>query len=271
MDQEKKWLEEIKRIAREAGDIFQDVTPHREDSLSKEGHANFVTRYDQQVQRFLMQSLTRLMPEAHFVGEENGQEIFEPSYGQGYTFVVDPIDGTSNFLKGYRPSVVSIGVLKDGRPHMGVIYSPYTRELFWAMKGLGAYCNEDPIRQSASPLSESLVSMGTAPYYEEEVSHSAFEVGFHYLRRSIDIRRCGSAAYDLCLVAQGRCGLFFEPRLCLWDYMAGAVIVEEAGGVVTDMKGAPLSYRGKSSVLAATGAVAKEDYLPPAELLPKSI
>ena len=185
--------------------------------------------------------------------------------------MVDPIDGTSNFMKAYRPSVTSIGVLKDGKPYAGVIYNPYTDQMFSAEAGCGAYENGQRFFSSEDPLSQSLVAMGTAPYYEEEVSRSAFLMGHWYLLRSIDIRRSGSAAWDLCMVAAGHLGLFYEPRLCLWDYAGEACIMEEAGGRITDIYGGELFYQGSSSIVAASRGVSREEYLPPAELISASL
>ena len=262
---------DIEKIALEAGNIIKSASLEEIGTVSKEGHANFVTKYDRLVQEYLIDALKGLLPEASFVGEEEGQEAFREEYKKGYTFVIDPIDGTSNFMKGYRPSVTSIGLLLNGAPYLGVVYSPFTEELFSAEKGQGAACNGKTLLPCEDPLDRSLVLMGTAPYYETHVSKSAFLLGHYYLLNSIDIRRSGSAAYDLCQVATGRAGLFYEPRLCLWDYTAGAVILEEAGGVITDMLGKPLTYAGKSSILAATKGVAACDYLPPKNLLPKDI
>ena len=264
-------LAQVEEVARKAGEIIQNAHPCTQDEMSKEGHANYVTRYDQEVQAYLNKELGAILPEAHFVGEENGQEVFLPEYEQGYTFVLDPIDGTSNFLKAYRPSVVSIALLFDGSPLLAVIHSPFTGELFSAIKGGGAFRNGEKISACLSPLSDSLVLMGTAPYYGPKMNRVAFEVAFNYLQRSIDIRRSGSAAFDLCSVALGRAGLFFEPVLGLWDYCAGALILEEAGGKITDMRGKPLAYRGKSSILAACAGVAKEEYLPDSALLPEEL
>ncbi|MBQ9064114.1 MAG: inositol monophosphatase [Blautia sp.] len=259
-------IESIKEIAVGAGEIMKsasDIHP----SEAKAGHANFVTRYDAMVQEYLEGRLSALLPEATFVAEEEGQEVFKEEDKTGFTFVIDPIDGTSNFMKGLRPSVTSIGLLKDGMPYIGVVYDPYSDSMFYAEKGHGAFLNGKRIMSSDSPLSESLVSMGTAPYYEEEVSRSAFLLGHYYLTHSIDIRRSGSAAFDICLVASGVTGMFYEPRLCLWDYAAGACILEEAGGKITDFHGDPIPFTGKSQVLAASrGVVEGGNYLPPSEL-----
>ncbi|MBR2527341.1 MAG: inositol monophosphatase [Blautia sp.] len=259
-------LEQIMDAAREAGGIMLSARDGQKSVKSKEGHANFVTEYDEKIQRFLIDRLSAILPEAAFVGEEEGKGNFEEAFRNGFTFIIDPIDGTSNFMKGYRPSVTSIGLLKDDKPYLGVIYNPYYDEMIYAKKGEGAFCNGEKLSTSEDTLADSLVLMGTCPYYEPEVSHAAFELGFYYQQRSIDVRRSGTCAYDLCSVAAGRTGLYFEPRVYVWDYAAGACIVQEAGGRVTDLQGRELNFRGKSSILAVSKGVAGESYLPPDSL-----
>ena len=260
-------VEKIMHVARAAGEIILHAERPDAKVSIKSGRANFVTVYDEKVQEYLIGKLSEILPEAHFVGEEEELESFAAGYDCGYTFVLDPIDGTTNFMKGYRLSVVSIGLFLDGRPYIGVVYNPYTDQMFGAEKGCGAWENGERIDSGDEPLSRSLVNMGTAPYYEEEITRSAFQIGHFYMRRSLDIRRTGSAAYDLCLVASGKIGLYYEPILSLWDYAAGAMILEEAGGKITDLRGETLAFRGKSSVCAVTRGVAAQPYLPPEELL----
>ncbi len=257
---------QIITAARGAGEIILSAGRNK-GVMSKEGRANFVTEYDDKVQEYLIDRLTKILPEAHFVGEEEGKEVFPPEYKKGYTFVIDPIDGTSNFMMGYDMSVTSIGLLLDGEPFIGVIYDPYRDRMFSAQRGCGAYENGKQIFSGDAPLSHSLISMGTAPYYSDEYTAKAFDLGHWYLTRSVDMRRSGSAAYDLCMIASGRVGLFFEPLLQVWDYCAGAVIVQEAGGKVTDLRGKPLSYTGVCSVCAVTAGVSKENYLPDEKML----
>ena len=254
-------LNEIMASARKAGEIILSAGQEK-DIMTKEGRANFVTIYDDKVQEFLFDAMTKLLPDAHFVGEEEDKEAFLPEYSHGFTFVIDPIDGTNNFMRSYGLSVTSIGLLRDGEPFLGVVYNPYSGQMFYAQKGLGAWENGKRLTTSREPLSRSLVSMGTAPYYADELSKEAFELGHWYLKQCLDIRRSGSAAYDLCMVASGRIGLFYEPMMQLWDYCAGALILQEAGGRVTDMNGKPLSFRAKSSLCAVTAGVAAEAYLP---------
>jgi len=254
-------INEIMSAAEAAGKIYKNAGSEK-GVMMKDGRANYVTAYDEKVQEYLFEKLTGILPDAHFVGEEEGKEVFPPEYEEGYTFVVDPIDGTTNFMTGYDLSVTSVGLLRDGEPYIGVVYDPYTDRMFSAQRGMGAFENGRRIFTGDTPLSHSVVSLGTAPYYGEEITKKAFDLAFEYMKRSLDIRRTGSAAYDLCMVASGRVGLFFEPILQVWDYCAGALILEEAGGTVTDLKGMPLSFRGKCSVCAVTAGVAREKYLP---------
>lgn len=252
----------IEEAAKLAGKIMREAPRDRIRIDAKEGHANFVTEYDQKVQQALFSFLSARIPEAHFLGEEQGQDTFQPEDTRGLTFVIDPIDGTSNFMKGYEPSVTSIGLLEDGAPLLGAVYNPWVDRLFLAEAGKGAFENGVPIHTDPAPLSRSLVTMGTAPYYPG-LPDIAFRLAGIYLSRCIDIRRSGSAAWDLCMVASGRTGLYFEPKIQLWDYCAGALIAAEAGGTVTDFSGKPLSFSGPSSIAAASCGIAEEgDYLP---------
>ncbi|MCC6093628.1 MAG: inositol monophosphatase [Eubacterium sp.] len=257
-------MEQIKEAAWEAGGMMRsaydgsaEIAPAR----VKEGHANFVTEYDRKVQDFLTTRLSEILPEAHFVGEENGKDHFTQEDAHGYTFVLDPIDGTSNFMHHYGPSVTSIGLFRDGVPYLGAIYNPWQDVLFSAVSGMGAFENEERIHSTEDTLSMSLVSIGTAPYYQE-LRPQVWKLGSYYLNRSVDLRRSGSAAWDLCMVASGRIGLFVEPRLQLWDYAAGAVILTEAGGKITDLQGRPLDFRGPSPIAGASAGVCRERYLP---------
>lgn len=245
-------IEDIKQVAREAGDIL--LSAIRPKIMEKSGHANFVTETDEKVQRFLVGRLKELLPEAEFLGEEDGQDVFSAKMAKGFCFVIDPIDGTSNFIYEYRPSVVSIGLLKDGKPYMAVVYNPYDDMMFSAIAGEGAYMNGERIMSSEAPLSEQLSCFGTAPYYEE-LRDKSFDIAKKLLPLCVDLRRSGTAAWDMCCVAIGRCGLYFELKIQIWDYAAAALIAKEAGCSVTDIEGNPLSYTGASSALCMSRGV----------------
>lgn len=165
---------------------------------------------------------------------------------------MDPIDGTTNFIKDYHVSAISAGLAKDGEKYIGVVYNPYLDEMFTAERGKGAFLNGRPIHVSRNPLSEGIVLFGTAPYYEE-LSKKSFQMAYAYFKKALDVRRSGSAAIDLCSIAAGRAELYFELRLSPWDFAAGALIVEEAGGVVTTVEGGAVTLGQKCSVLATNG------------------
>ena len=224
--------------------------------MEKSGHANFCTETDEKIQAFLIEQLSMILPEADFLGEEDGQDIFTEKMSKGYLFVIDPIDGTSNFIYSYRPSVVSIALLKDGRPCIGVVYNPYVKEMYYAVAGEGAYMNGERIMSSEAELSDSLAVFGTAPYYTE-LRDRSFELAKALMPECVDLRRSGTAAWDMCCVAIGRCGLYFELRIQLWDYAAAALIASEAGCILMDDKGGELSYTGATSCVCVSRGVGK--------------
>ncbi len=129
----------IKTAALAADDIMLSAAHIREAARHKEGRGNFVTEYDRRIQAFLFERLHEILPEANFVGEEDHADLFQEKFGSGYAFVIDPIDGTLNFISRYRPSVVSIALLKDGQPYIGVIYNPCDRVLCHAVRGRPRY------------------------------------------------------------------------------------------------------------------------------------
>ena len=257
----KQLLAGVETAAREAGRVMRGAEDIRGDVTAKAGHGNFVTAYDRRVQENLFAALGRLLPEAKFIGEEDGADAFTDDDRRGFAFCVDPIDGTTNFLTGFRPSVTSIALLRDGAPCLAAVYNPYYDQMLTALRGEGAFCNGVPIRSLDRPLSDSLVLFGTAAY-NPELAERTFALCADYLRRSLDLRRTGSAAWDLCNMAMGTVGLFFELRLQLWDFAAAGLIAMEAGCRLTDLDGKPLTWDGPSSVLCASRGVAKEDYYP---------
>lgn len=220
----------------------------------KDGHANFVTNYDKQIQNELKKRLLAIYKDASFVGEEDDEKS---SISDGFALIVDPIDGTTNFMKDYKMSCISVGITYNGEQVAGIVYQPYANEMYTAQLGQGAYLNGNPIHVSNSPLENSLVVFGTAPYYEE-LTDKSFAKAREVIRYCIDVRRSGSAALDLCSVAVGRADMFFEYRICPWDIAAGSIIVTEAGGQISTIEGTPITLEDKCSILATNGVT----YLP---------
>ncbi len=250
---EEQLLENIIHAVRACGTIILNADRTKSGIDEKAGHANFVTAYDKKVQSELQKRLLEILPEAVFVGEE---EDVHASVKDGYAFIVDPIDGTTNFIKDYHASAISVGLIKDAKRYMGVVYNPYLDEVYTAVKGKGAFLNGSPIQVSRQPLENGIVIFGTAIYYEE-YAKATFDMAYDYYCKALDVRRSGSAALDLCNIAAGRAELFFELRLCPWDYAAGSLIVEEAGGVVTTIDGGELPLNEGCGVLA-TNAVYRD-------------
>lgn len=241
---------EIEKLMRECGDIMLGAVRDPSMISAKEGHANFVTTYDKTIQEKLREGLCGLVPGAVFVGEEDD---IHPGINEGFSFVVDPIDGTTNFIRDYKQSCISVALLKDGEPVLGLVYNPYLDEMFSARKGEGAFLNGEPIRVSGLPVEQGIVLFGTSPYYRE-LNQRSFDLAYDYFRKALDIRRSGSSALDLCSIAAGRAEVFFELRLSPWDYAAGSLIVTEAGGRVTTAELEPLRYDRPCSVLAVNGS-----------------
>ena len=239
-------LNEIIVAAKECGQVMLQADRNNFGIKDKAGKANFVTAYDCKIQEMLQIKLAQILPEAEFLGEEEDCRINRKAE---YIFVVDPIDGTTNFIKDYHMSCVSIGLIRNGKRYLGVVHNPYLDETFSAISGKGAYMNGNAIHVSSDDLENGVVLFGSSPY-NTELAKASFELAYEYFQKCLDIRRSGSAALDLCSIASGRAELYFELILSPWDFAAGALIVEEAGGIVTTVEGDTLSCLEKSSVLA---------------------
>lgn len=248
-------LEKIISIVKSAGQIMLQASHISDFVESKQGRANFVTKYDILVQDYLYRELLKLYPEAVFIGEEDKRRA--EALGE-YCFIVDPIDGTTNFIFDYRHSAISVALLHRTELVIGVVYNPYLNEIFYAEKGKKAYLNGRPLQVNNRQLSEGIVAFGTSPY-DRTLAKESFRITGEIYEKALDVRRSGSAALDLCYVAAGRCVLFYELRLQPWDYAAGSLIITEAGAKISAMDKNSLPILSPSSVIAATPS-AYEDF-----------
>jgi len=244
-------LEKVFTVIKEAAQIILNADRSGNYVDEKNGHANFVTLYDKKVEDFLRKNLLEILPDAKFIGEEGESDEFD---GVGYAFIVDPIDGTTNFIRDYRVSVISVGLTKDGERVAGAVYNPYQDIMYSAIKGCGAKKNGKPIHVSSNTLDKAIVIFGTATYYEE-FAEITFKKAYELYKQCLDVRRTGSAATDLCHIAEGSADMFFEMRLCPWDFAAGSLIVEEAGGVVTGINGECVDISKSMGILATNGHI----------------
>ncbi len=202
--------------------------------VKDKGLNQLVSFVDRQSELDLVKGLEPLVSGARFIGEEFTAEECNV---EGYTWVIDPLDGTTNFLHGLPVFSISVALLKEGKPILAVVHCPALEETFSASKGQGAFLNGEPIRvsQNAS-LSASLLATGF-PYYEFAKMQPYVDLLKTFMQGTQGLRRMGSAAIDLAYTACGRFDAFFEMNLSPWDIAAGILLVEEAGGVVTDFKG----------------------------------
>ena len=244
-------------LIREAGEIMLSASLEEnngDDSITeKSGTANFVTKYDVAVQTFLINGIKAAFPDAVFIAEE--KENDPAMLQKDNCFVIDPIDGTKNFINGYRHSAISLAVISKGEVVFGAIYDPYMNELFTAEKGGGARLNGKPMSVSSRPIELGIAAFGTSPYYKDTLSDKTFDFTKEIFLTASDIRRTGAASLDLAYLAAGRNDIFFEFILSPWDYAAGALLVTEAGGVITDIKGNPVDLSAPCPIFAANKTI----------------
>ena len=201
--------------------------------IQKEGFNNLVSYVDKESEKKLVGALSKIIPGSGILGEE-GTKL---DSSNGYVWIVDPLDGTTNFTHGVPPFAISIGLTYYGKLVLGVVYEVTKKEMFHSVEGQPAYCNERPIHVSTiSSLNESLLATGF-PYYEFDQMEAYLSIIKGFLKQSHGVRRLGSAATDLAYVACGRFEGFFEYNLNPWDVAAGAFLVQQAGGTVTDFSG----------------------------------
>ncbi len=220
----------------------------------KKGSVDLVTEYDKKIEEFLKPRLAALFEDFEVVGEESfGGEMPDRA------IFIDPIDGTTNFVHHIAYACISVGVWKDGEPLEGAIYNPILEELFWARRGEGAYLNGQKIGVSPTKeLIDALIATGF-PYTKTQKGRDfrfVIESMERLLPHTRDIRRLGSAAVDLSYVACGRFAGFYEVNLKPWDVAAGILMVEEAGGIVTNHLGEP--YRFGDIIVATNGHIHRQ-------------
>lgn len=219
--------------------------------ISKKGAADFVSRADLKAEQIIYETLSAARPKYGFVMEERGEIEGADNSNR---WIVDPLDGTTNFLHGLSQFAVSIALERDRRPYAGVVYNPATDELFWAEKGEGAWLNDRRMRVSArSDLSECLIACGL-PFAGRPGRERALEEARTVLEKTAGVRRFGAAALDLAYVAAGRFDAFWERDLNSWDVAAGAVLVREAGGMISEIEGGD-KYLTAGSILAANSEI----------------
>lgn len=239
----KKMINSVIEIVRRASALMKSS----DFEIAQKGDiANIVTTSDVAVQEFLCRELETLVPGCGFLCEEEDEHRLDKEY----TWIIDPIDGTANYSRGIAQCAICVGLKHHDEMVMGVVYIPYTQELFHAEKGKGAFLNGKPIHVSDRSFSNSIMCTALAVYHKE-YAQICSEIIVEAFSQINDIRRFGAAAPELCYVAMGRCELYFEYILSPWDYAAASVILSEAGGMLTDLHGNRLTGITATGVLAA--------------------
>ncbi len=244
-----KALKLAESLARRAGEMLMESLAGGVE-MELKGEIDPVTALDRKVERLLVKNLRRQFPDHDFLAEEETRS----SGCSQYRWVIDPIDGTTNFAHGYPCFVVSIALELGGDSLLGVIYQPATREMFTATAGGGAFLNGRELRVAGgdNPLDRAFLVTGF-PYNIRQPGVIERNLGRFekFLASSFAVRRDGSAAYDLACVAAGRFDGFWEENLSHWDTAAGCLMVREAGGIVTDFAGGDFNPSTSRTVLAA--------------------
>ena len=200
---------------------------------NKDGINNLVTEADHASEKAIIETIQQQFPDHFILSEETGAIISDSEY----KWIIDPIDGTVNFANGIPLCCVSIALEKAGEMIMGAVYNPFMNELFFAQKGHGAFLNDKKIEVSTKDTVIKSCLVTGFPYTYLEMENGPLDVFQKLVRKGIPVRRLGSAAIDLCWVAAGRFDGFYEHQLQAWDSAAGFLMVEEAGGKITDFNG----------------------------------
>lgn len=220
---------------------------------NKEGVNNLVTEADHAAEKAIIAVIKNQYPDHQILAEESGELKQESSY----KWIIDPIDGTINFAHGIPLNCVSIGIELKGEIVMAAVFNPHLNEFYFAEKGKGAFLNDKPIKVSEETQTIKACLVTGFPYTYINEPNGPLEIFEKFIRKGVPVRRLGSAAIDLCWVAAGRLDGFYEHKLEPWDSAAGYLIVEEAGGKVTDLQGNKFSvYQHK--VLATNGKIHDE-------------
>lgn len=235
-------------IARQAGALIVRAMDRRDKlKVQTKGLHDYCTQVDLQSEALIVSLIQQHYPDHGIIAEEGNQQ--DSTHKEDITWIVDPLDGTTNFIHGIPHLCVSIGILQNGHLEHGIVYDPFRDELFTATRGQGARLNQHRLRMEPVTLNTALLGTGF-PYRELKPIQQYLAILEDLMQNSAGIRRFGAAALDLCYVAANRFDGFFEFNLKPWDIAAGALIISEAGGKVTDLEG-ELNFMDNGHILAA--------------------
>jgi myo-inositol-1(or 4)-monophosphatase len=236
-------------IVTEAGALLKKLQKEPLEFTEKHDHSDLVTIVDSAVEKFLVDKIIEKYPHHGIVGEEGMFEAESSHYETQW--VIDPIDGTTNFIHGFPYYGISVGIVHQGVGMIGVVYNPQTDELFYAEKDNGAFVNGDRLSlDKPIALKEALVS--SAMFWEDSSTKENLHPGvIEIYKKTRGIRMVAGAAISLCETAKGTLNAYIAPMLSTWDYAGGLIILKEAGGIITRLSGDPVSLEMGGSILAS--------------------
>ncbi|KAF0236897.1 MAG: myo-inositol-1 [Prolixibacteraceae bacterium] len=225
---------QVQKIARETGSFIREEGKKiKVSDIEFKGITSLVTYVDKSAEARIVAALKQLITDSGFVAEEGTAD----SKNEKYTWIIDPLDGTTNFIHGIAPHSVSIALKENDKIVLGVVYEVKLDEMFYAWKDSAAYLNGSEIRVSPNSKSENALIATGFPYYDFDRVDDYIAAMKHLMKHTRGLRRLGSAAVDLSYVAAGRFDAFYEHALHAWDVAAGAFIIQQAGGKITDFNG----------------------------------
>ncbi len=245
-DQLASWMKQVKVTAAEAADFIRtELYKVKQEQIITKELNSLVSYVDKTAEEMIVKRLSEVLPAAGFITEEDTEDQTDSEL----IWIIDPLDGTSNFLHKIPHFAVSIALRYQGEMILGVVYDVMRSECFSAIKGQGAYMNGTKIKVSAVPeLSEAMMATGF-PYASSYDFKPLVDTLQYWFQHARGLRRFGAAALDLCFVAAGRIDAYYESKLHIWDIAAGVLIVEEAGGVVSDYFGGD-THKGGTQIVA---------------------
>jgi inositol-phosphate phosphatase/L-galactose 1-phosphate phosphatase len=249
------WLAAAQAAAREAGAVIKEAV-HKPKNVERKSLLDFVTDTDKECERLILSRLQQVCPDHVFIGEETS--VKEITLGDGPTWMIDPLDGTTNFLHGFPYICVSIGLVIARKVQLAVVFAPLLDEMYTAIRGHGAFLNGRELKVSSNKMLETSLLATGFPKYREHLNFQ-IAVAYQALVSNVQaLRAGGSAVLDLCGVASGRLDISLQPSgVCCWDFCAGSLLVLEAGGVVLDPYGGELDLVGTRVLAAACPELAQ--------------
>ncbi|XP_029169753.1 inositol monophosphatase 1-like [Nylanderia fulva] len=258
MDFDKCYIE-ILQLVKQAGSIINEKIHQYKDILTKSCDIDLVTEWDQKVEKLLIDGILSKYPDHKFIGEESiaaGEKI---ELTNAPTWIIDPIDGTMNFVHGLPHTCISVALLINKTTEIGIVYNPILNQLFTARKGQGAFLNGAPIHVSnRKELNKSLLLVEIGTSRDPEKVEIILQNVKILIPRVHGLRSFGSAALDICMVALGGADAYFEFGIHAWDIAAGDLIVREAGGVSIDPAGGPFDVMSRRILCASSTELAQE-------------